>query len=479
MEESLKRQTVNGVIWSAVQRFSTQGIQFVTTIIMARMLTPADYGTIGMLDIFIAILSVFVDSGFINALTRKQDRTHTDICTVFFFNIGISLLAYCILFFIAPFVASFYLMPELCLILRILGVIVIIDSFAAVQMTLMIINLNFKIQTRISIISLIISGVIGIMLAYQNFTYWALVIQSLLYGIISTTLFWYYSTWRPSIIFSKQSFKEMFSFGSKILATSLLNTIYGNLYSLVIGKVFSASTLGNYSRANSYANFPSSNLTSILQRVTYPVLCKLQDDKEFLSVAYRKLIRTSAFIIFPLMLGLSALANPFILIILGAKWSLCAIMLQIICFALMWYPIHALNVNLLLVKGRSDLLLRTEIIKKIIGIIVLCISVPLGIIALCYSGIVASIICLVINTYYTGKLINVGFTRQMIDVSISFIISISMWGLIIFINSYIQNIILQMMMGIIVGAIFYILVSYLFNKKELENVLSLIRNKND
>ncbi|MBR4729871.1 MAG: lipopolysaccharide biosynthesis protein [Prevotella sp.] len=475
MDQNLKKQTVHGVMWSAVQRFSTQGIQFVTTIIMARMLTPSDYGVVGMLDIFIAILSVFVDSGFINALTRKQDRTHTDICTVFFFNIGISLIAYCILFLIAPLVASFYSIPELCIILRLLGLIIIIDSFAAVQMTLMIINLNFKIQTKISIISLIISGAIGIILAYNNYTYWALVIQSLLYGIISTSLYWYYSTWRPSLIFSKQSFKEMFSFGSKILVTSLINTTYGNLYSLVIGKVFSANILGNYSRANAYANFPSSNLTSILQRVTYPVLCKLQDDKTLLSDAYRKLIRTSAFIIFPLMTGLSALSNPFIIIILGVKWSLCAVMLQIICFALMWYPIHALNLNLLLVKGRSDLLLRTEIIKKIIGIIVLCISVPLGIIALCYSGILTSIICLIINTYYTGKLINVGFNRQMLDISLTFIISISMWGLILFVNSFIDNILLQMIVGIIVGSSFYLIVSYLFNKKELINVLSLIR----
>ena len=467
---------MHGVIWSAVQRFSTQGIQFVTTIIMARMLTPSDYGVIGMLDIFIAVLSVFVDSGFINALTRKQDRTHTDICTVFFFNIGISILAYCILFLIAPLVASFYSIPELCIILRLLGLVIIIDSFAAVQMTLMIINLNFKIQTKISIISLIISGGIGIILAYNNFTYWALVIQSLLYGIISTSLYWYYSTWRPSLIFSNKSFNEMFSFGSKILVTSLINTTYGNLYSLVIGKIFSASILGNYSRANAYANFPSSNLTSILQRVTYPVLCKLQDDQILLSEAYRKLIRTSAFIIFPLMTGLSALAQPFILIILGAKWSLCAVMLQIICFALMWYPIHAINVNLLLVKGRSDLLLRTEIFKKIIGIIVLCISVPLGIIALCYSSIVASIICLVINTYYTGKLINVGFTRQMLDVSITFIISIFMWGIIILTNRLIQNILLQMVAGIIVGSLFYLTISYLFNKKELNNVMSLTRN---
>lgn len=475
MEESLKKQTKQGVIWSAAQRFSTQGIQFVTTIIMARMLTPADYGVVGMLDIFIAILSVFVDSGFINALTRKQNRTQEDICTVFFFNIGVSSIAYCILFLIAPLVASFYAIPELCIILRVLGLIVIIDSFAAVQITLMIINLNFKTQTKISIISLIISGTIGIILAYNDFTYWALVIQSLLYGIISTSLYWYYSTWRPGLIFSKRSFNEMFSFGSKILVTSLINTTYGNLYSLVIGKVFSANILGNYSRANSYANFPSSNLTSILQRVTYPVLCKLQDDQILLSDAYRKLIRTSAFIIFPLMTGLSALAHPFIFIILGSKWSFCAVMLQIICFALMWYPIHAINLNLLLVKGRSDLSLRIEIIKKVISVIILCIAVPMGIMALCYSRILSSIISLIINTYYTGKLINLGFIHQMKDLAPTIIISIGMWTSIMLTNTLTDNLPLQMIIGISTGSSFYIIMSYIFNRKDFFSFVSLIQ----
>lgn len=476
MEESLKKQTKRGVVWSAVQRFSTQGIQFVTTIIMAHMLTPADYGVVGMLDIFIAILSVFVDSGFINALTRKNDRTHEDICTVFFFNIGVSFIAYCILFLIAPLVASFYSIPVLCNILRLLGLIVIIDSFAAVQMTLMTIELNFKIQTKVAIISLLVSGTIGIILAYYDFTYWALVIQALIYGIISTSLYWYYSTWRPSLIFSKKSFNEMFSFGSKILITSLINTTYGNLYSLVIGKVFSASTLGNYSRAISYANFPSSNITSILQRVTYPVLCKIQNDEILLSEAYRKLIRTSAFIIFPLMTGLSALAHPFIIIILGVKWSFCATMLQIICFSLMWYPIHALNINLLLVKGRSDLLLRLEIIKKIIGIIILCISVPWGIIVLCYASIISSVFCLIINTYYTGKLIQLGFFRQIADINTTLIISMAMWGIILIINSFISNIYIQMVVGLVIGSTFYSGASYILNKKDFKTIISLIKN---
>lgn len=474
MDNSLKKQTKQGIIWSAAQRFSTQGIQFITTIVMARMLTPADYGLIGMLDIFIAILSVFVDSGFINALTRKNDRSHTDICTVFFFNISISILAYCILFLIAPLVASFYSIPVLCKILRILGLVVIIDSFAAVQMTLMTIKLDFKKQAHISIISLIVSGTTGILLAYYDFSYWSLIVQALLYGIISTSLYWYYSSWRPNFIFSMHSFNDMFSFGSKILATSLINTTYNNLYSLVIGKIFSASILGNYSRANSYANLPSSNITSIMQRVTYPVLCKIQNDDKALSDAYRKLIKISAFIIFPLMAGLSALAEPFVIIILGYKWSLCAVMLQILCFAMMWYPIHAININLLLVKGRSDLNLRIEIVKKIMGVTILCIAVPMGIMVLCYSRIISSIISLVINTHYTGKLINLGFTHQMKDLAPTFFISIGMWACILLCNTLFDNMLLKMFLGLIIGGGFYISFSYLFNRRDFLSFISLI-----
>ena len=280
MDSELRHQTKKGIIWSAIQRFSTQGIQFLTTLIMARMLTPSEYGTIGMLGIFLAVSSVFVDSGFINALTRKQDRTHADTCTVFYFNITISFVFYILLFLIAPLVARFYNMPELSPVLRVMGLTLIINSFAAVQATLLTIHLDFKNQTRIAIIALILSAIIGIALAYNGYSYWSLVVQSISFSTFNTFLFWYYSKWRPTLIFSKDSFKEMFNFGSKLLASSLIDSIYNNIYSLVIGKVFNASALGNYSRAESYANFPSISLTGVIQRVTYPVLCTMQDEQE-------------------------------------------------------------------------------------------------------------------------------------------------------------------------------------------------------
>ena len=474
MDEELKHKTKKGVFWSAIQRFSTQGLQFLTTIILANFLGPEEYGTVGMLSIFLAISSVFIDGGFINALTRKPDRTHADICTVFYFNVCISIFAYTIIFLVAPLVASFYEMPELCLVLRVIGLSLIIGSFSAVQVTLLTIKLNFKTQTHIAIISLILSSTLAIFMAYKGFSYWALVAQSITGSTISTVLYWINSSWRPTLTFSKESFNSMFRFGSKLLTSTLIDTTYNNLYTLVIGKIFSASTLGNYSRADSYANFPSNSLTGVMQRVTYPVLCRMQGNDTELANAYRKFLKLSAFIIFPLMTGLSALSYPFIIILIGEKWIISAAMLQIICFALMWYPIHAINLNLLLVKGRSDLSLRIEIIKKVISVIILCAAVPMGIMVLCYSRILSSIISLIINTYYTGKLINLGFVHQMKDLAPTILIAIGMWGCIILSNTFIGNLYLKMIIGIPCGAIFYITMSYYFNRKELMSFISLI-----
>ena len=474
MDKALKEQTKKGVIWSAVQRFSTQGLQFVITLFMARLLTPEDYGIIGMLGIFLAVSSVFVDSGFISALTRKQERTQADICTVFYFNITIALLAYLILFFCAPLAAQFYDLPVLSPVLRVIGLIVIINSFGAVQATLLTIKLDFKTQARVAVISISLSGIIGIICAFWGFTYWALVIQGIVSSSISTLLFWFYSPWRPQAVFSRRSFKEMFSFGSKLLASSLINSIYNNIYALVIGKLFSAGTLGHYSRAESYANFPSISITGIMQRVTYPVLCTMQSDNQELAHTYRKFLSLSAFVIFPMMAGLSALAHPFVVIVIGHQWEFCAVLLQILCFSLMWYPIHAINLNLLQVKGRTDLSLRLEVIKKIVGVTILCTFVPFGIVALCYSRILSSILCLIINTYYTGKLINVGFLRQMSDYAPTLLISLMMWGVMMTVNCITDNLYLQMLTGVIIGIAFYSLFSYIFNRELFKTTLSLI-----
>lgn len=477
MSESLKKKTVNGMIWSSIERFSVQGIQFLVMIIMARLLTPKDYGLVGMVAIFIAVAQSLVDSGFSQALIRKQNRTEIDNSTVFYFNIVVGTLLYLILFTIAPLVADFYDSPELTALMRVVCLSVIFNSLVVVQRALLTVNIDFKTQAKTSLTAAIVSGVIGISMAYSGFNYWSIVTQQLVNLGLNTLLLWIFTRWRPRRIYSWTSFRELFSFGSKLLASGLLDVIYRNMYLLVIGKVFTASSLGYYTRANQFAEFSSSNLTGIMQRVTYPVLCQIQNDDERLAQIYRRFLRLSAFLIFPLLMGLSAVAEPFILILLKSQWLFTATLLQIICFSMMWYPIHAINLNLLQVKGRSDLFLKLEIIKKLLAVTVLCITLPMGLIAMCVGQIFSSIIALIINTHYTGKLIQVGFLRQIRDLLPTLLLSLSMWGVVYVVISYLPGTMLQLIVGIVTGIIYYIALSALFKYPELKEVYSIIRRK--
>lgn len=477
MSDSLKSKTVKGVVWSSIERFSTQGVQFLIMIIMARLLTPKDYGLIGMLAIFLAVAQSLIDSGFSQALIRKQDRTDVDNSTVFYFNIVVSSALYLILFIAAPFVADFYNQPELTSVMRVVCLGVILNSLAVVQRALLTVRIDFKTQAKASLSAAVISGCIGIVLAYCGFGVWSLVVQQLLNLSVNTLLLWIFSKWRPIAVFSWKSFHELFAFGSKMLASGLLDTLYRNIYPIVIGKLFSASSLGHYTRAQQFSEFPSSNVTGIIQRVTYPILCGIQDETERLEAVYRKFLKLSAFIIFPLMIGMSAVARPFIDIALGTQWGFCGQLLQIICFAMMWYPIHAINLNLLQVKGRSDLFLRLEIIKKILGITVLCITAPFGLVVMCYGQIFNSIVALVINTYYTGKLINVGFIRQMKDLLPTILLSLIMFWAILLVDGFIETNMYRLVIGVLVGIIVYASGSYIFKFKELQTLFSLIRRK--
>jgi len=477
LEESLKNKTVKGIVWSSVERFSVQGIQFLVMIVMARLLTPKDYGLVAMVAIFIAVAQSLVDSGFSQALIRKQNRTETDNSTVFYFNIVVGILLYLVLFAIAPWVADFYNSPELTALMRVICLSVVFNSFVVVQRALLTVNIDFKTQAKASLTAAVVSGVIGIGMAYSGFSYWSIVAQQLVNLGLNTLLLWIFTRWRPRWIYSWGSFRELFTFGSKLMVSGLLDVVYRNMYLLVIGKVFTASSLGYYTRANQFAEFPSSNLTGIMQRVTYPVLCQIQDDDERLAQIYRRFLRLSAFLIFPLLVGLSAVAEPFVLLLLKEQWLFAATLLQIICFAMMWYPIHAINLNLLQVKGRSDLFLRLEIIKKAIAVLILCVTIPMGLIAMCVGQILSSLIALIINTNYTGKLIQVGFLRQMRDLLPTLLLSLSMWGVVYGITSCLSGIILQLIVGIIAGMVYYIALSALFHFPELKELYSIIRRK--
>lgn len=474
MAESLRQKTLKGTIWSFAERFTAQGIHFLVMIIIARLLSPKEFGLIGMLAIFLAVAQSLIDSGFSQALIRKQDRTDIDKNTVFYFNVVISIILYLLLYLISPWVASFYNEPELSEVMRVVCLVVIINSFAVVQRANYVVSIDFKTQTKATLIAAVVSGVIGIYLAYHGYGVWALVYQFVSNSIVNVIVLWAFSKWYPKLVYSWKSFRELFGFGSKLMISGLLDTIYRNIYQLVIGKAFSAESLGHFTNAHKFSDLPSSNLTTVLQRVTYPILCTIQDDDERLALAYRKFLRLSAFIIFPLMCGLAAVSYPLINLVLGEKWHFAAILLIPLCFQMMWYPIHSINLNLLQVKGRSDLFLRLEIIKKIIGVTILFCSLPFGLLVMCYTGIFSSVLCLAINTYYTGKLINVGFFIQMKDISATLILSLLMFGVVFWGISMLQSDIQKLICGVLGGGLFFIALSLLLKMKELLYIKDLV-----
>jgi O-antigen/teichoic acid export membrane protein len=444
---------------------------------MARLLDPSDYGVIGMLAIFLAIAQVFIDSGFSNALIRKQDRTETDFSTVFYFNIGIGILFYLALFFTSPFIAGFYKTPILTNVTRVVALNLLFNSLGVVQRAKLTILIDFKTQAKASLIAVVLSGIAGLGMAYTGFGVWALVFQSVLNAGLNLMFLWIFIPWKPLPVFSVSSFKDLFAYGSKLLVSALIDTTYKNMYTMVIGKKFQAVELGYYTRADQFAQFPSANLTGIFQRVTFPILSGIQDDDERLKAAYRQYLRIAAFIIFPLMCGLAAIAKPFILLVLTEKWSGVIVLLQVVCFSFMWYPVHAINLNLLQVKGRSDLFLRLEIIKKCVGIAILCVTIPMGITAMCAGSIVSSIIALVINTYYTGKLISVDFIRQMKDL-LPILGSALLMALVVYgVSNMFDHTVLNLLCGIMSGIVCYLLVHTIAKSKELKLLFRLIQRK--
>ena len=469
-EQSLKDKTVKGVLWSGVERFSTQGVNFLIMLIIARIVSPSDYGLVGMLAVFIAVSQSLVDSGFSQALIRKNERSEVDINTVYYFNLLVSISIYILLFFFSPLVASFFNEPQLDCLLKVLSLVVVVNAFAVVQRALYVIAIDFKTQTKATLIAAVASGIIGIILAGYGYGVWALVFQQLSNSLISTILLWLYSTWRPKLLFSWISFHEMFSFGSKMLLSGLLNTLYNHIYQIVIGKAFSASSLGYYTRAHQFANMPSSSLTDVLQRVVFPVLCKLQDDKIKYKEVTRKFLSVSVFAVVPLMCLIAGISKPMVIVLLGEKWAYTADLLIPLCFALMLYPMHAINLNVITVIGRSDLFLKIEIIKKIIGVSVLAITIPFGLLAMCYGAIVGSILGLFVNSYYTKREIGYGIFTQFIDVFPVMALSLILFVITKVVSNVLGNSWSSLIVSSLVGATFFIIIAAVFRFKELHYI---------
>lgn len=475
MADNLQQKTFSGMIWTFAKHFSIEGFAFIQGIILARLLVPKDYGLIAMTQIFFAIASTFIDSGFSLALLRKKDRKEIDYSTVFVTNVVLTFFFATILFACSPLIADFYREPILKDIVRANAVLLVMNSVNAVQTNRLKINFQFKVVSFISVVCNITIGIATIIFAYLGFGVWSLIYPNFLAPFLYFFLYWYYQRWRPKIDFSWKIWKEYFAFGSKILITSLLNTIWNNLYPLIIGKQYSATDLGYYSRGRGYASLPAKTFYGVLGTVTYPVLCSIQDDEQRLKEAYRRLIRVSGYIVFPLLMGLAALARPVILVLITEKWAASIPYLMVICFSVMWSPIHTLNLNLLQVKGRSDLLLRTEIIKKVIAFLVLMVTMQYSVLVMCFGSVFLSYVNLYINTYYTGKLIQVPLLLQMKDLLPSFLLSVSMFAFVYLLISFIPSVSAQLVVGILFGAAYYIVLSLLFKVSELEYVQFLLK----
>lgn len=475
MSESIKKASFAGVGWSAIERFSVQGVSFLIQLVLARLLTPSDYGVVGMLAIFMQVAQTFIDSGFANALIQRKECTQKDYSTVFYFNLIISILIYVLFFFTAPLVAKFYRMEILTDVMRVLSITLVINALSIVQKTILIKRVDFKTQSAVSLLSAFISGSVGVFMAYKGYGVWALCGQQIANSVCQFFFLQIFVRWKPARVFSKESFRSLFLFGSKLLLSRLIHTIYRNLYTIVIGRTFSAASLGQYNRAEQFGDFPSSNIGEIITRVAFPILSKIQDENERLINVYRATIRYASILIFPLMFGLLALARPLILLLLTDKWEDVVMLLQILCFGYMLSHVSTLNLNILYVKGRSDLALKLEVIKKTIAIAILFGSIPFGLVGMCIGRVLNSVIATLLNTFYTKKLIGLTFFTQCKDFMPYFIMSALMGGGVYLITVVGFSYLVQLILGFIVGVVLYMLCLYLFDRSTLKDVFVLVK----
>lgn len=456
------------MLWSAVDKFAVEGGHFIIGIVLARLLMPRDFGLIGMLSIFIAISQSFIDSGMGSGLIQKKNRTDVDFSTVFVFNLLVSVFFYLILFSTAPLIARFYEMPQLVSLTRVLTINLLINSLAIVQRSRLTINIDFKTIAKVNVTSVLVGGIIAIIFAYAGFGVWSLVIQNIIRSIVSVVMFWILSKWKPSLLFSQESFRNLFGFGSKLLISGLYAQIFNNIYNISIGKVYSASELGFYTRAKGFAELTAGTVSGILHKVTYPVLASLQDEKERMVSVYSRLIRMTSFFIFPAMTLLALLADPFIRLMLTEKWVPAIVLLQWMCFARIFYPISVINMNILNAIGRSDLFLKVDLSKAPLAIIALVITIPLGVKAMVIGHVVTSCIAFFFNAYMPGKLFGYGAISQLKDMMPVFFSTIIMALAVYLVVFLLDNLYIKLIAGVLVAVITYLLTSYILKVNELK-----------
>jgi len=477
MTGSLKDKAVKGMIWTSIERFGSQIIQFVIGIAIARILAPSDYGIIGLLSIFLALSNTFIDSGFGSALIQNKQRTETDYSTAFYFNAMVGLLLYCILFLSAPAIASFYDLPELCSITRVYTLILVFNCLTIVPITKLTIDLNFKAQSIISITTQLATGIVGLILAYNGLGVWALVYQSIFSCLLRLIVIFLYTKWIPKTGFSINSFKNLFSYGSKLLCSSIINTIYSNINSLIIGKMYAVSDVGYYNKGRQFPLLVANTLQNVVMKVAFPIMSEVQDDTIKLRNAYTKFLKMPMFVLLPALAILIVVAEPMILILLGEKWLPCVPYLQVLSLGTMFEPLTHINLNILYVKGRTDLVLKLELIKKPIAFAIIFISIQYGIIWLCLGQVLYSIIAYIFNCYYTQKYIQLGILKQIKHITPMFINTVLASVIAHYFIQLFSLPIYQFICGALCLGTLYLSLNYLTKEDCLKEYINIIRRK--
>lgn len=475
MAESLKNKTVKGIGWSALDNAARYGMQFVIGIVLARLLSPDDYGLLGLTGIFTMVCTALVNGGFTTALIRKKNATDNDYNTVFICNLGMSLMLYAVVFLCAPLIANFFERQELIALVRVSSLGLIIGALGMVQRTRLTKRIDFKTQTNITLVSTVVSGIVGIGMAIAGFGVWALVTQQLTTQALSTILLYIYNKWLPRFRFSIESFRELFGFGWKMMVSALIDSIWKELYQVIVGKFYSPATLGQYTRARHYSRLFSQNLTTVVERVTYPVLSSIQDDKKRMVSAYRRIIRTSMFITAVTLFALGAVSEPLIYCMIGPKWHDAATYLPLICITYSLYPLHAINLNMLQVQGRSDLFLGLEVVKKVIVLAPLFVGAFVGIMPMLWVNMLIGIIAYFLNSYYSGRLLGYSSWMQLRDIAPSYALAIAIALSVWFLKYLPLNYWIILPLQLVVGTAVFFSFCKLFKMKEYKEIMDILK----
>lgn len=476
MADSVRSKLLHGVAWNFTEKILVKAVSFVISIILARLLAPSDYGLTGMLAVFLSVSSVFIEGGLAKALIQRQDCQDIDYSTAFVTNVSMSLVIYVVLFFAAPLIADFYDEPLLVSLTRAMALTIVLGSFNIVQRAKLMANVDFKSLAQINVLSIIVTGAIGITMAYLGYGVWALVGQAIGSTLFLIFIFPFYSKWKPSLRFSKESFSRLFGFGSKLMITGVYSVIFNNIATICIGKAYKSQQLGYYTRASQFPDLISFTVNDVLGTVTFPVLSELQNDKDRLVAVYRKSLLATALVIFPVMVLCALLAYPLVLILLTEKWVPCVVLMQWLCLARIFTPLSALNMNILNAVGRSDLFMKLDFSKAPLTIIILAITIPISVEAIVIGSFVDSFLCFFINAYLPGRMFGYGAWQQLKDWKY-IILSILLMSVAVYLfMQVVQNVWLQLFIGGTIGIVVYSACCYFFKVID-DDMLRLLKIK--